>query len=136
MYCPECRVEYRPGFTRCSDCHVDLIEELEKEERSPEMVALLEEADRRRRVANALILAGVGGMIVGVGIATTIPTKFTLVVLVLMMVAGYLTLIVGAAFYVKSKGYDWIVGGVGLLGVFGLLILPLLRDKIRNPAGP
>jgi len=28
MYCPECRAEYRPGFTRCSDCDVDLIEEL------------------------------------------------------------------------------------------------------------
>lgn len=24
MYCPECRVEYRDGFTECSDCqHVD-----------------------------------------------------------------------------------------------------------------
>jgi hypothetical protein len=24
VYCPECRVEYRDGFTECSDCqHVD-----------------------------------------------------------------------------------------------------------------
>jgi hypothetical protein len=28
MYCPQCRVEYRPGFGRCSDCEVDLVEEL------------------------------------------------------------------------------------------------------------
>jgi len=28
MYCPQCRVEYRPGFARCSDCEVDLVEEL------------------------------------------------------------------------------------------------------------
>jgi hypothetical protein len=28
MFCPECRVEYRPGFTRCSDCDVPLIEHL------------------------------------------------------------------------------------------------------------
>lgn len=28
MFCPECRVEYRPGFTRCTDCHVDLVKEL------------------------------------------------------------------------------------------------------------
>src|SRR5437867_2213177 len=27
MYCPKCRVEYRPGFTRCSDCDVDLVYE-------------------------------------------------------------------------------------------------------------
>ena len=24
MYCPECRCEYREGFTECSDCHVAL----------------------------------------------------------------------------------------------------------------
>ena len=25
MFCPQCRVEYRPGFTRCTDCDVDLV---------------------------------------------------------------------------------------------------------------
>ncbi len=25
MYCPECRVEYRDGFTECSDCRVPLV---------------------------------------------------------------------------------------------------------------
>jgi hypothetical protein len=24
MYCPQCRVEFRDGFTECSDCHVPL----------------------------------------------------------------------------------------------------------------
>ena len=24
MYCPQCRVEYRDGFTDCADCHVPL----------------------------------------------------------------------------------------------------------------
>jgi hypothetical protein len=28
MFCPLCRTEYRPGFTRCADCDVDLIEAL------------------------------------------------------------------------------------------------------------
>jgi hypothetical protein len=28
MFCPECQAEYRPGFTRCSDCAVDLVEKL------------------------------------------------------------------------------------------------------------
>lgn len=28
MFCPECRTEYRPGFTRCSDCDVDLVHEI------------------------------------------------------------------------------------------------------------
>lgn len=31
MYCPECRAEYRPGFIHCSDCDVDLVEELPEE---------------------------------------------------------------------------------------------------------
>ena len=25
MYCPQCRVEYRDGFTECSDCQVRLL---------------------------------------------------------------------------------------------------------------
>lgn len=25
MFCPQCRVEYRPGFTRCTDCDVELV---------------------------------------------------------------------------------------------------------------
>ena len=25
MYCPKCRVEYRSGFTECSDCQVPLL---------------------------------------------------------------------------------------------------------------
>jgi hypothetical protein len=28
MFCPECRAEYRPGFTRCSDCDVELVHEI------------------------------------------------------------------------------------------------------------
>lgn len=28
MICPACKAEYRPGFTRCADCHVDLVEKL------------------------------------------------------------------------------------------------------------
>src|SRR5713101_2557934 len=28
MFCPECKAEYRPGFTRCADCDVDLVDQL------------------------------------------------------------------------------------------------------------
>jgi hypothetical protein len=31
MFCPQCRSEYRPGFTRCSDCDVDLVWELPRD---------------------------------------------------------------------------------------------------------
>ncbi len=32
MYCPKCRAEYRAGFTTCSDCHIELVDELQDEE--------------------------------------------------------------------------------------------------------
>lgn len=28
MYCPNCRAEYRAGFSRCAGCEVELVEEL------------------------------------------------------------------------------------------------------------
>ena len=30
-FCPKCRYEYRPGFVRCNDCDVDLVEALSEE---------------------------------------------------------------------------------------------------------
>lgn len=34
MFCPKCKVEYRPGFTRCSDCEADLVDVLPEEDLS------------------------------------------------------------------------------------------------------
>lgn len=31
MFCPNCKAEYREGFTRCADCGVDLVEKLPEE---------------------------------------------------------------------------------------------------------
>ena len=31
MFCPNCGIEYRAGFTHCNDCDVDLVEELGSE---------------------------------------------------------------------------------------------------------
>jgi hypothetical protein len=31
MYCPQCKAEYRQGFTRCSDCDLDLVDTLPQE---------------------------------------------------------------------------------------------------------
>jgi hypothetical protein len=46
MFCPKCKVEYRPGFTRCSDCEVDLVDVLLEEDLSPdEALTMLWECD-------------------------------------------------------------------------------------------
>jgi hypothetical protein len=47
MYCPECRTEYREGFTECADCHVPLLagappEEPDSFDPSLELVVVLE----------------------------------------------------------------------------------------------
>ena len=34
MICPQCKVEYRDGFTKCSDCDVDLVDKLDLSERT------------------------------------------------------------------------------------------------------
>jgi hypothetical protein len=36
MFCPQCEVEYRAGFSRCSDCDVDLVERLAEPGSDPE----------------------------------------------------------------------------------------------------
>ena len=30
MWCPKCKNEYRPGFTHCPDCDVDLVDSLDQ----------------------------------------------------------------------------------------------------------
>ena len=32
MFCPKCKAEFREGFTECTKCNVDLVEELPMEE--------------------------------------------------------------------------------------------------------
>jgi hypothetical protein len=35
MFCPQCKAEYRPGFTLCSDCQTDLVEDLPQSSDAP-----------------------------------------------------------------------------------------------------
>ena len=39
MYCPVCKDEFRPGFTRCGACDVELVEDLTAAAASPASVA-------------------------------------------------------------------------------------------------
>src|SRR5882762_11235382 len=46
MFCPQCKAEYRPGFSRCSDCEVDLVDHLPVESYRSTLAPL--EAQRKR----------------------------------------------------------------------------------------
>ena len=67
MFCPDCRTEYRPGFTRCVDCDVDLVEllpaqcapEPEPEETGPAIVFVTANAFEAALVKSFLEASGV-----------------------------------------------------------------------------
>ena len=61
MYCPECRAEYREGFTTCSDCGVSLVESLaEPEHPTGEFIEVFESADAALMPVVASLLHGAG----------------------------------------------------------------------------
>ena len=66
MYCPECRAEYREGFSKCSDCAVLLVAERPPKPKGPgdphlESVPVLESSDR-------IVMAAAKGLLEEAGI--------------------------------------------------------------------
>jgi hypothetical protein len=46
MFCPQCKAEYRDGFSRCTDCDIDLVAKLPIDPPEPEPIA----ADEHLRI--------------------------------------------------------------------------------------
>ncbi len=69
MFCPECRAEYREGYTVCSDCKVDLVAELEPEPETEyvELVTLMSTGDKALAavVESVLLSAGITYYVAG-----------------------------------------------------------------------
>jgi len=59
MFCPECKTEYRPGFTKCADCGTDLVARLPEQER--EKTNLPTDAE-----GNVLLWSGLAPQLYGV----------------------------------------------------------------------
>jgi hypothetical protein len=36
VFCPQCKDEFRPGFTRCARCNVDLVDQLSEKKSKPD----------------------------------------------------------------------------------------------------
>lgn len=62
MYCPECRSEYREGFTTCADCEVALIAELPPEDHTGESLVTVYEIGDPGRLALAYSLLNDAGI--------------------------------------------------------------------------
>ena len=77
MYCPRCRVEYREGFTRCSDCDVELVRDrpLEPEPEYVETVTVFEGDPNSAAVARATVEgAGIESWIKDEGLNSVFPS--------------------------------------------------------------
>jgi hypothetical protein len=68
MFCPQCKTEYRPGFSRCADCGSELVDALpeeteevqEREGDNAKLVAILETMDQSDVVSIRMALDGEG----------------------------------------------------------------------------
>ncbi len=62
MYCPQCGAEYREGFTRCSDCDVELVPQgpPEGDLEPVELVTILETATPSVLMVAKSVLEGAG----------------------------------------------------------------------------
>jgi hypothetical protein len=69
MFCPQCKAEYRPGFTRCSECGVVLVFRLPDEE--PEFDTTMELVVIRH-YANAFEIDIARGVLEAAGIRSMI----------------------------------------------------------------
>ena len=77
MYCPKCRVEYREGFARCSDCDMALVNDLppEPEPEYVEMVTVFEGDSNSAATARArLESAGIRAWDKDEGIHSVFPS--------------------------------------------------------------
>jgi hypothetical protein len=66
-FCPRCRAEYRPGFSRCADCEVDLVAERPPPPAPPRWVEVF-----RGEFAQADVLRGA---LEAAGIETAAPDE-------------------------------------------------------------
>ena len=78
MFCPACRVEYRSGFTRCTDCDVDLVQELPAEPVGTKTGKVIADKAQVRSPAKSIATFALHQFIGMYGIPYTAPIVFSL----------------------------------------------------------
>ena len=92
MFCPECRAEYRPGFTRCSDCDVELVHEIPEQDprvRKPkhDSATMFPTRNAPKLLAAFISLGWIPAGLLGLFIAERLPLNVRLPFCALMIVA-------------------------------------------------
>lgn len=78
MFCPECRAEYRPGFTRCSDCDVELVPAIPQQDKRlrtprPDSATVFLTSGSQKLLAAFISLGWIPAGLLGLFIAERLP---------------------------------------------------------------
>lgn len=78
MFCPNCKAEYNEGVTQCTDCGVELVQELSEED-FVDFVKVFESADSNLTVIIKSVLedAGIKYFVPGENMQSILGAKFS-----------------------------------------------------------
>ncbi|HVZ41402.1 MAG TPA: hypothetical protein VHI13_19130 [Candidatus Kapabacteria bacterium] len=140
MYCETCLLEFEEDETDCTECGGALNMDVPRFWAS-RMVSR-ERAGMYRSQARRLLYIGIAvlvGSMVIIGVATGGHSSssdggfsFAGVFLFLALAAAQCIFIASAFSFARSKGYPWYTGLLIFVGMIGLLILFVIRDRYRT----
>ncbi|MBS1912696.1 MAG: hypothetical protein JST22_11980 [Bacteroidetes bacterium] len=140
MYCETCLLEFEADETDCTECGGTL--DMDMPGFWASKIVSRERAGLYRSQARRLLYIGIavllGGMLI-IGITTGGHSSssdggffYAGVFLFLALAASQCIFIASAFYFARSKGYPWYTGLLIFVGMIGLLILFVIRDKYRT----
>jgi hypothetical protein len=143
MFCPICRAEYRRGFTRCSDCAVELVSFLPPDLESDPNSARNEKPDQARPthfLAWFLPMAGFYLVILLLMLKPSIMTKPFIILVVMVMIMscdfGALWMLYQSVRYEERVGRYALLSFIPFMFIWYRLVRYPIRPELVRKAGP
>jgi hypothetical protein len=129
MYCPTCDEALPQGLAVCPNCTGPLV-------RHKGMVPAedldYDTAFDDRQRSKKLFLYGLGGLFFGIILVASGSSNAGSIFGVFALLGGYVTIVVAACYYAKSKGQPAPAGLLVIFGVIGIIVLFVLPDKYKT----